>query len=265
MAVAQVTLVRALVASFAKTPYQRPLVRWGQVLHDRFLLPTWLWQDFEDVLAHLERAGVPVPREAYRAFLEHRFPIVGALQAKDVRLELRNAIEPWHVLGEEMTTTGTARFVDSSMERVEVRVEGLVPERHVVTVNGHALPLRPTGVSGEHVGGVRFRAWAPPHSLHPHLGIHHPLRFDVVDTWAQRSLGACSYHVWHPEGRGYGTPPLTRFEASARRAQRFTTEGHTAYPVVVRPAPAHPDAPYTLDLRRFAIDHPPPPPEEPAS
>ena len=107
------------------------------------------------------------------------------------------------MLGEETSATGTARYVDSSMERVEVRVEGLVAERHVVTVNGHTLPLRPTGTAQEYVGGVRFRAWSPPHSLHPHIGIHHPLRFDVLDTWGKRSTGACSYHVWHPEGRGY--------------------------------------------------------------
>ena len=151
------------------------------------------------------------------------------------------------------------------MERIEARVLGLVPERHVVTVNGHALPLRATGVRGEQLGGVRFRAWAPPHSLHPHLGIHHPLRFDVIDTWAKRSLGACGYHVWHPEGRGYGTPPLTRFEASARRAQRFTIDPQTTYPVVPRVARAHGDAPYTLDLRRFAIDHPMPTPTPPPS
>ncbi len=262
MAVAEVALVRALVASFARDPYRAPLVRWGQTLHDRFLLPTWMWRDFEGVLVHLAQAGLAVPDEAYLAFLEHRCPIVGAIQASDVRFELRNAIEPWHVLGEEMSTTGTARFVDSSMERVEARVEGLVPERHVVTVNGHLLPMRATGTAGEHVGGVRFRAWAPPHSLHPHLGIQHPLRFDVIDTWAKRSLGACAYHVWHPEGRGYGTPPLTRFEASARRAQRFTVEGQAAYPVGIRPAAAHADAPYTLDLRRFAIDHPMPEPEQ---
>ena len=128
-------------------------------------------------------------------------------------------------------------------------------------MNGQDLPLVPTGKAGQYVGGVRFRAWAPPHSLQPHLGIHHPLRFDVIDTWAKRSLGACGYHVWHPEGRGYGTPPLTRFEASARRAQRFTLEGQSPYPAVPRPTSAHGDAPYTLDLRRFAIDHPMPEPE----
>jgi len=265
MAVAETALMRALVAAFAKAPYRAPLVRWGSGLHDRFLLPTWLWRDFEDVLDHLARAGLELPSDAYRAFLEHRCPVVGALQAKDVRLEIRNAIEPWHVLGEEMSTTGTARYVDSSMERVEVRAEGLVPERHAVTVNGLELPLRATGTVGEHVGGVRFRAWAPPHSLHPHLGIHHPLRFDIVDTWAKRSLGACAYHVWHPEGRGYASPPLTRFEASARRAQRFTLEGQAVYPATPRPTSAHGDAPYTLDLRRFGIDHPMPPPEEAAT
>ncbi len=258
MAVAQVALVRALVAAFAAEPYRGELVRWGQVLHDRFLLPTWLWKDFEDVLAHLERAGLSLPAEAYRAFLEHRCPRIGVLQAGDIRLELRNAIEPWHVLGEEATPGGTTRYVDSSMERVEVRVEGLVPERHVIAVNGHALPLRPTGAAGEQVGGVRFRAWAPPHSLHPHIGIHHPLLFEVVDTWARRSLGACEYHVWHPEGRAFDAVPLTRFEAAARRAQRFRAGSPTFYPVTSRPAPAHPDAPYTLDLRRLPIDRPPP-------
>jgi uncharacterized protein (DUF2126 family) len=257
--------MRALVASFAREPYAPnggKLVRWGQVLHDRFLLPTWLWKDFEEVLEYVERSGVPLPRDAYWSLFELKCPIVGALQAYDVRLELRNAIEPWNVLGEETSASGTSRYVDSSMDRVEVRVEGMVPERHVVTVNGQTLPLRPTGMAGEFVGGVRFRAWAPPHSLHPHIGIHHPLRFDVLDTWGKRSTGACSYHVWHPMGRSYDEPPLTRFEASARRAQRFTLDSPMLYPAIGRPAPAHPDAPYTLDLRRFAIDHPMPDPKE---
>ena len=261
MVVAQVALVRGLLASFAATPYGGPLVRWGQVLHDRFLLPTWLWRDFEDVLAHLEHAGLPLPRDAYRVFLEHRCPVVGVLELGDVRLELRNAMEPWNVLGEEATATGTSRYVDSSMERVELRVDGLVPERHSIMLNGLELPLRPTGVAGEHVGGVRFRAWAPPHSLHPHLGIHHPLRFELLDRWGKRSLGACAYHVWHPEGRSYDKPPLTRFEAAARRAQRFTVEGPSPWPARARSVRSHGDTPYTLDLRRFSIDHPMPDPE----
>jgi uncharacterized protein (DUF2126 family) len=263
MITAQMTLVRALLAAFAQQPYRHALVRWGQSLHDRFLLPYWLWEDFEDVLAFLDARGLALPRDGYAPFVELRCPRVGALSAGDVQLEVRNAIEPWHVLGEEPAGGGTSRYVDSSMERIEVRAEGLVPERHVVLVNGHALPLRATRTAGRYVGGVRFRAWAPPHSLHPHLGIHHPIRLDVLDTWAQRSLGACAYHVWHPEGRAYASPPLTRFEAEARRLQRFTLEGPMHWPARARPAEPAPDAPYTLDLRRYAIDHPPPAPTEP--
>lgn len=265
MAVAQVTLARALVAAVAREPYRAPLVRWGQGLHDRFLLPYWIWRDFEDVALELARRGVDLPIEAYRPFLELRCPVVGALQAGDVRVEVRNAIEPWHVLGEELTQGGTSRYVDSSMERIEVRAENVVPERHALLVNGHLLPTKPTRTAGERVAGVRFRAWAPPHALHPHLGIHHPIRIDVVDLWARRSLGACAYHVWHPEGRAFDSPPLTRFEASARRAQRFTVCGPLGWPVAAALATPHDDAPYTLDLRRLPIDRPMPEPEEEAA
>lgn len=261
MAVAQMVLVRALVAAFAEAPYRGKLVRWGQSLHDRFLLPHYLWRDFEDVLAFLSGRGLGLPAAAYRPFIELRCPVVGTMQAGDVTVEVRNAIEPWHVLGEELTAAGTSRFVDSSMERIEVRAKGLVAERFSVLVNGHALPLRPTGTAGEAVGGVRFRAWAPPHSLQPHLGIHHPIRIDVVDTWARRSIGGCAYHVWHPEGRAFDAAPLTRFEAAARLAQRFTIEGPSPWPVRAVQAEAHADAPCTLDLRRFPIDRPPPAPE----
>jgi uncharacterized protein (DUF2126 family) len=260
MMVAQTQLIRGLVAALSQEPYRGPLVRWGLELHDRFLLPTWLWRDFEDVLEFLASRGLPHPAEAYRAFLELRCPVAGQLEAGGVRLEVRNALEPWNVLGEEPSAGGTSRYVDSSLERVEVRCEGLVPDRHQILVNGFLLPLRPTGRAGEAAAGVRFRAWAPPHSLHPHLGIHHPLRFDVVDLWMRRSLGACAYHVWHPEGRGYDTPPLTRFEAAARRAQRFTVEAPLAWPVTAKPASPHPDTPWTLDLRRLPGDHPPPEP-----
>jgi uncharacterized protein (DUF2126 family) len=264
MATAQVALVRALVAAFAAEPYRGPLVRWGALLHDRFLLPHWMWRDFEDVLAFLEGRGLSLPKEAFRPFVELRCPVAGTFRAGDVLLEVRNALEPWHVLGEQTTAAGTSRYVDSSMERIEVRTEGLVPERHLVLVNGHRLPLRATGTQGEHVAGVRFRAWAPPYSLQPHLGIHHPIHLDVLDSWGRRSLGACAYHVWHPEGRAFDTPPLTRFEAAARRAQRFTPAPPLPWPASAAPADPHPDAPYTLDLRRYPIDRrPPAPPEDP--
>jgi uncharacterized protein (DUF2126 family) len=258
MAAAQVQLVRALVAAFAQAPYRAPLVRWGQELHDRFLLPTWLWRDFEDVLAFLSSRGLPHPAEAYRAFLELRCPVAGQMLAGGVLLEVRNALEPWNVLGEEPAAGGTSRYVDSSVERIEVRCEGLVAGRHEVLVNDYLLKLLPTGRAGEAAAGVRFRAWAPPHSLHPHLAVHHPVRFDVVDRWAQRSLGACAYHVWHPEGRGYDAEPLTRFEAAARRAQRFTPEAMLHWPITARPAEMPDDTPWTLDLRRLPSPKPSP-------
>ncbi|MFL5302981.1 MAG: transglutaminase family protein [Anaeromyxobacteraceae bacterium] len=261
MAAAQMALVRALVAAFAAEPYQAPLVRWGTELHDRFLLPAWLWRDFEDVLGWLEARGLSLPADAYRAFVDLRCPRVGRLQAGDVTVEVRNAIEPWHVLGEEPAGGGTSRYVDSSVERIEVRADGVVEGRHEVLVNGLALPLRATGTRGERVAGVRFRAWAPPHALHAHLGIHHPLRLDVLDRWSARSLGACAYHVWHPEGRAFLSPPLTRFEAAARQARRFTVEAPLPWPVTPRPTAPHPEMPYTLDLRRYAGDRPPPDPE----
>jgi uncharacterized protein (DUF2126 family) len=173
-----------------------------------------------------------------------------------VQVELRHALEPWPAMGEEGVAGGTVRFVDSSLERVEVRARGLVPERHRVIVNGVVLPMQPAAEAGSAVAGVRFRAWCPPHSLHPHLGVHHPLRLDVVDLWAQRSLGGCAYHVWHPEGRAFEAPPLTRFEASARRAARFTREGPAPWPVRARAIAPHPDQPCTLDLRRTDLDRP---------
>lgn len=264
LAAAQVVLVRTLAAALAKAPYAAPLVRFGAALHDRFLLPHFLWQDFRDVLAFLASRELPLPEAPYRAFLELRCPVAGRLDAEGISLEVRNALEPWPVLGEEPGAGGgTSRYVDSSVERIEVRAEGLVPERHAVLVNGIALPLRPTGRAGEAVGGVRFRAWAPAHALQPHLGIHHPLKLELLDRWARRSLGACAYHVWHPEGRAFLQAPLTRFEASARRAARFTSEGPSAWPVRPVEVETHPDMPWTLDLRRHPGDHPMPAPPEP--
>ena len=222
MAAAQMILMRSLLTAFAHEVYDAPLARYGQMLHDRFLLPYWMGRDFEDVLTFLSARGLPLPADGYRPFLELRCPVVGTLPAGDVQLQIRNAIEPWNVLGEELTTTGTSRYVDSSVERLEVLADGIIAERHRVLVNGQMVPLTPTGKAGQYVAGVRFRAWAPPHSLHAHIGIHHPLQFDVHDTWGKRSLGALAYHVWHPEGRGYDAPPLTRFEAAARTG----TTGH---------------------------------------
>ena len=262
MVTAQVALVRALLASFVAAPYRHALVRWGAELHDRFLLPYYMWRDFEAVLAHLAAHELALPSEAYRPFVELRCPLVGTLELDGARVEVRNAIEPWHVLGEEATQTGTARYVDSSMERLEIRAHGLDEERFVVTVNGFTLPMRRAAGRDVRVGGVRFRAWCPPHALHPHLGIHHPVRVEVVDTWAKRGVIGGAYHVWHPEGRAFAAPPLTRVEAAARRAQRWTIEGPTPWPVRARQAEPHPEQPYTLDLRRLDVGTPMPRAEE---
>lgn len=258
MAVAQMLLVRALATRFAIEPYEQALVPWGTQLHDRWMLPYWLWRDLEDVVADLAAHGLPIESDQFRPFLDFRFGVAGRLSLEDIEVELRPALEPWPVLGEESNGVAVSRYVDSSLERLQVRVSGLVEGRHVVLVNGVRVPLQPTGTAGEGVAGVRFRAWQPPRCLQPEIGIHHPLRFDVVDTWAKRSLGACTYHVWHPEGRGFDTPPLTQFEAAARRAQRFTTVGHMAWPAGWIEPRLEPSAPYTLDLRRYPVDRPAP-------
>ncbi|ACY14596.1 DUF2126 domain-containing protein [Haliangium ochraceum] len=250
LAAAQMLLVRALVARLANAPYREKLVRWGSRLHDRFMLPHFLWHDFEEVAADLAGHGLPFEASWFRPFLDHRCPVFGRLQLGDVELELRTALEPWPTLGEQPSGAVVARYVDSSLERLQVSARGVVEDRHAIAVNGVVLPMWPTGNAGEQVAGVRFRAWQPPECLQPTIGVHHPLRFDVVDTWAQRSLGGCTYHVWHPGGRAFEQPPLTAFEAAARRAQRFTTDAHAAWPVSLRHLPPHPEQPLTLDLRR---------------
>ncbi len=263
MLAAQAILVRTLIAAFADKPYTHDFVRWGQTLHDKYLLPYWMWRDFEDVLEFLSARSLALPADAFRPFIELRCPLVGTLEVGDARVEIRNAIEPWHVLGEEASPTGTARYVDSSMERIEVRTLGLDAERYAVIVNGLVVPLREAAGRDIGVGGVRFRAWCPPHALQPHLGIHHPLRINILDRWAPRCVAGGAYHVWHPEGRAFDAPPLTRVEAAARRARRFTLEGPSPMDTLApREVAAHPEQPYTLDLRRFLPGEPMPKPED---
>jgi uncharacterized protein (DUF2126 family) len=236
MSLVQVLLLRALIARFWREPYRQPLVRWGTELYDRFMLPHYVRVDVREVAEELERAGYPFDPQWLEPFLEFRFPRYGTVQVRGVEIELRMALEPWHVLGEEMASGGTARFVDSSVERVQVRANGLTGERFVLTCNGRRLPLRATGTHGQQVAGVRYRAWQPPSALHPTIGVHSPLVFDLIDTWNGRSVGGCSYHVSHPGGRAYDAFPVNAFEAEGRRVTRFLGYGHSQGPMQPPPA-----------------------------
>ncbi|MEO8938722.1 MAG: transglutaminase family protein [Burkholderiaceae bacterium] len=250
MSLAQQLLLRAMVARFWKQPYGAPLMRWGTGLHDRFMLSTFVRADFETVMAELAEAGYPLEASWFAPHVEFRFPLAGEFSAAGVHMTLRAALEPWHVLAEQTVNGATARYVDSSVERLEIIVEGLTDPRLAIAVNGRALPLTPTARSGEFVAGVRYRAWSPPSALHPTLGVDAPLVIDIVDTTSEKSVGGCRYHVAHPGGRNYDTFPVNAYEAESRRLARFFKIGHTPGHFVIKPTTPSPEYPVTLDLRR---------------
>jgi uncharacterized protein (DUF2126 family)/transglutaminase-like putative cysteine protease len=273
MSLVQMLLIRALIAAFWKKPYKQKLVRWGTELHDKFMLSHYVREDIKEVVSDLNEAGYPFHINWFDAFFEFRFPHYGTIQLQGMEMEIRMAIEPWHVLGEEMSGTGTARFVDSSLERVQVKVKGFNGDRYVILCNGNRVPLMETSIKEEFVGGVRYRAWQPPSALHPTIGVDTPLTFDIVDTWNSRSIGGCTYYVSHPGGRSYDTFPVNSYEAESRRGNRFWNQGHTQdvlkpsqkfapiarhiaqdrLPFLCDPPPLDINKayPYTLDMRKY--------------
>ncbi len=272
MSLVQNLLLRTLLIRFWKQPYKQDLVRWGTGLHDRFLLPYYVRQDIKEVVSDLQEAGYPFQLDWFEPFFEFRFPRYGTVQIDDIELELRFAIEPWHVLGEEVSSQGTARYVDSSVERLQLHITGLTEGRHHIACNGRRVPLRSTGRKDEFVAGIRYRAWQPPSALHPTIPSHSPLVFDVIDGWNGRSIGGCTYHVSHPGGRSYEDFPVNAITAESRRVSLFRDTEHTQGPLQPQPEfnslgqflpegnPLGPmelpreernlEFPYTLDLRR---------------
>ena len=251
MSLTQQLMLRSLVARFWREPYQPArLARWGTELHDRFMLPYFVEQDLEDVVTEQNAAGFPLKSEWFAPHFEFRFPKYGDFSVYGTEVELRQALEPWHVMGEEGAAGGAVRYVDSSVERLQVFVTGLAPDRYALTCNGRRIPFRPTGTVGEFVAGVRYKAWQPPSALHPLIPSHAPLTFDLVDTWMNRSMGGAQYHVAHPGGRSYDTFPVNAFESESRRLARFVRMGHTPQRVAPPPETPNIEFPFTLDLRK---------------
>jgi len=249
MSIVQMLLVRALVAHFWDQPFRKPLIRWGTELHDRFMLRHYVWEDMKQVIQDLRNTKFDFELEWFTPFREFRFPHIGTINVEGMQLDLHTALEPWHVLGEETTEQGTSRYVDSSVERLQVSVHGMTGERYIVTCNGRKVPLRASGVRGNYVAGVRYKAWEPHSALHPTIKRHTPLVFDIVDTENRRSIGGCTYHVSHPGGRNYDTYPINANEAEARRNARFWAYGNTQGKMDIPMEEPHPEQPYTLDLR----------------
>ena len=250
MNLAQSLVLRGLIALFWERPYTAPFERFGAALHDRFMLPDPIWADFLHVLSDLS-AGLSATfdPEWFKAHFEFRFARLGAVAHAGLELELRAAIEPWHVLGEEAGAGGVARFVDSSVERLQAKLTGDLSDRYAVACNGLRLPLRPNGEPNQRIAGVRYRTWLPASCLHPTILPHGPLVFDIVDLWNGRAIGGCTYHAAHPGGRNFENRPINALEAEGRRSARFEAFGHTPGPIQLKNPQISAEFPTTLDMR----------------
>jgi uncharacterized protein (DUF2126 family)/transglutaminase-like putative cysteine protease len=246
----QMLLIRALVSMFWKSPFEGSLIRWGTALHDRFMLPNFIRRDLREVLARLRSSGYNFENEWFDSHFEFRFPKLGSIAADGIELELRQALEPWNVLAEEAHSGRTVRTVDSSMERMQVKVSGFsIESRYAVACNGRRVPLQPTGEPGVALGGVRFRARRLSASLHPTVPVHAPLVFDLIDCLTGHSIGQCTYYVGPPDGGSYAARPANAAEADGRRMERFKVEASALSPMAAPAEEMNPLFPMTLDMR----------------
>jgi uncharacterized protein (DUF2126 family) len=256
MSLVEMLLVRALISTFWRRPFEGGLVRWGSTLHDRFMLPYFVRRDLSDVLTQLRGAGYSFEENWFASHLEFRFPKIGSIAAEGVELELRRALEPWNVLAEETTSGGMVRSVDSSLERIQVEVSGLTTDsRYVVACNGRRVPLHPTDEPGEAIAGIRYRARRLSMTVHPTIPVHTPLVFDIIDRWKERSIGRCTYHAESPEGGTYAARPGNAKEAEDRRMERFQRSDRTLGLMAAPAEETNPIFPLTLDLRLPLLGH----------
>jgi uncharacterized protein (DUF2126 family) len=254
MGLVQMLLVRALVCMFWKQPYEGSLLRWGNALHDRFMLPHFIESDFNEVLDEVRAAGYTLEPKWFRSHFEFRFPKIGSIAANGVEVELRQALEPWNVLAEETNSGRTGRSVDSSLERMQVRVTGLPTDsRYQVVCNGRGVPLVATGKTGEAVAGIRYRARRLYAALHPTIPVHTPLVFDLIDTRKARSIARCTYFAGPPDGTVHTKRPVDATEATARRLQRFVVSPPPDEPIDSPEPETNPVFPMTLDMRWVAL------------
>jgi uncharacterized protein (DUF2126 family) len=255
MGLVEMLLVRALVCKFWKQPFGASLIRWGTALHDQFMLPHFVHRDFLEVLSQLRESGYEFEEKWFSSHLEFRFPKIGSIAAEGVELELRQALEPWNVLAEETNSGRTGRSVDTSLERMQVKITGLAAEsRYVVTCNGRRIPFHPVGETGQAIAGIRYRARRLSAALHPTVPVHTPLVFELIDTWRERSAGRCTYYAGPPNGSVHRMRPANATEAMDRRLQRFQISDPSPGPIVIPAEEKNPVFPMTLDLRWPASD-----------
>jgi uncharacterized protein (DUF2126 family) len=246
----QMLLIRALVCMFWTAPFDGSLVRWGTTLHDRFMLPDFVWRDLSRVLAQLRRSGFQFEEEWFASQFEFRFPKIGSIVAEGVELELRQALEPWNVLAEETVSGSTVRSVDSSLERMQVKLSGFMElSRYVVTCNGRRLPLQLSSDSATAIAGVRYRARRLSATLHPTVPVHAPLVFNLIDRLREVSIAQCTYHVGRQDGLHYESRPANAAEAEERRRERFQPAVPSLAPMAAPEEETNPLFPMTLDLR----------------